>query len=375
MMVFERFFSKKFFLLALFSLYFSSCSVAFASGEAEDGPYNPKEATFHHLLDNYYWEFGPWGKLGLPRILWNKKSGSLDFFANTEAAVAAGYVEAHNYNHDAAHGALLVPEVKDELNVPVKEHNSAAHAEAEDLSEYTPLDFSITKNVLYMFIAAALTLIIFISVANSYKRRQGAAPKGLQSFMEPVVVFIRDEIAKENIGEKKYERFMPLLLTFFFFILFLNLLGLTPFSGNVTGNISVTLALSLITLASTIIFASKDFWKHIFWPPVPHGVKIIMVPLEVLSIFTKPFSLTIRLFANITAGHVMIISLIGLIFIFGKNGQNPGLAWGVGIFSSLFVVAISLLELFVALLQAYVFTMLTAVFIGQSVESHDDHHD
>src|SRR6185437_949190 len=242
----------------------------------------------------------------------------------------------------------------------------------EVYSEYDPLDFSITKNVVFMFIAAILLLVIFLNVAKAYTKNKGKAPKGVQALMEPVVVYIRDEVGKENIPNM-YERFMPLLLTMFFFILFLNLLGLVPFSSNVSGNISFTLTLALVTLFVTNIRANKAYWKHIFWPPVPHFMKIIMVPLEIVSIFTKPFALTIRLFANITGGHIVVISLISLIFIFGKMGEAVTTGFSVGILSTLFVIAIGLLEIFVALLQAFVFTLLTAVFIGQAV-AEEEHH-
>jgi F-type H+-transporting ATPase subunit a len=168
---------------------------------------------------------------------------------------------------------------------------------------------------------------------------------------------------------------MPLLLNLFFFIWFLNMAGMIPFSGNVTGNISVTLALSLVSLVVIAASANKGYWKHIFLPPVPHGVKPILIPVEIIGIFTKPFALTIRLFANMTAGHVMMISLLSLIFLFGKMGAAPGIAWGTGVFSTLFILFISLLELFVAALQAYVFTMLTAVFIGQAIANHNHNHE
>jgi F-type H+-transporting ATPase subunit a len=215
-------------------------------------------------------------------------------------------------------------------------------------------------------------LIIFISIARAYAKRPDTAPKGTQSFFEPIIQFVRDEIAKENIPGN-YERFMPLLLTMFFFIWFLNTLGLIPFSANVTGNISVTATLALVTLIVTNVVANKAYWKHIFWPPVPLGVKPILIPVEMIGILTKPFALTIRLFANMTAGHVIMISLLGLIFIFGKMGHNPGAAWGTGVFSTAFILFTSSLEVFIALLQAYVFTMLTSVFIGQAV-AEEEHH-
>lgn len=384
-MHFKGFFAQKFFLVALFSLFLSN--ISFASDDANHGEsekFNVKAATDHHLLDTYEWEFykkadGTPVKIDLPRILYHGQTG-LQFFPSTDAALAAGYLDAHHYDHEGAkHGDLLIPQAKDALGDghhdahATATHADDAHAEHASVGDFKPIDFSITKNVLFMMIAAVLMFIIFTSVARAYAKRQGMAPKGMQSLFETVVVFVRDEIAKPNINQHKYERFMPLLLTLFFFIWFLNILGLIPFSSNVTGNISVTLALSLVTLIAVNFSANKAYWKHILWPPVPHGVKVIMIPLEIISIFTKPFALTIRLFANISGGHIIMISLLSLIFIFGEMGRNAVAGWGVGFAATLFSVAIGLLEIFVAALQAFVFTMLTAVFIGQAVEEEAHH--
>ncbi|MDZ4839359.1 MAG: F0F1 ATP synthase subunit A [Bacteroidota bacterium] len=372
---------KRFFFLFLLT---SSLLARAGSGETKNGDqekYDVKEHTSHHLLDQYSIDFyenedGSQVGFALPRILYATATG-LKFYGSTESALNDGWREAHEFDHEAGHGDLLVPQSYNTLSALRHESemttapNKKAAVKKYDaaLTQAKPFDFSITKAVFYMFLAAILLLLVFSSVAGYYKRREGQSPKGVQSFFEPVIVFVRDEIAKENIGHG-YERFMPLLLTMFFFIWFLNLLGMMPFSGNVTGNISVTLALSIITLVVVNFSAKKTYWKHILWPDVPHGVKPIMVPLEIISIFTKPFALTIRLFANISGGHIITISLLSLIFIFGENGKNMVAGWGVGIFTSVFIVAIDLLELFVALLQAYVFTMLTAVFIGQAVEEH-----
>ena len=371
----KRFLLRFFISLTLFFVIFTGNASANEHEASEK--YNPKETTFHHLLDNYDWEFESLGKIHLPRILYHSSTG-LAFFGSTKSAVKAGWIEAHEFIHDAGHGELLVPtaiELKVEqakLHQEGGEHHGDDKAFAELVSNYQPLDFSITKNVLYVFFAAALLMFIFLSVAKAYKNK-GVAPSGMQNLFETIIVFIRDDVAKFNIGHH-YEKYMPLLLTQFFFIWFLNLLGMTPFSANVTGNISVTLSLALVTLAFMLVKANGSFWGHTLNPPgVPFIVKLILVPVEILGIFTKPFALMMRLFANITAGHVIMISLMGLIFIFGKNGENVGLGYGVGIFSSLFIIAISMLELFVALLQAYVFTMLTAVFIGQ-VTAEADHH-
>ena len=230
-----------------------------------------------------------------------------------------------------------------------------------------PLDFSITKNVFSMFMSVIILFILFFAVARSYNNNKGA-PKGLAGFLEPLVLFVRDDIAIPNIGYKKAARYMPYLLTVFFFVWINNLIGLIPFfpfSSNLTGNIFFTFVLSFITFIVTTLSGSKDYWKHIFMPPVPKALYPIMVPIEIIGIFTKPFALMIRLFANITAGHIIILSLISLIFIFKTVAIAP--------VSGAFVLFMSVLEMLVAALQAYVFTLLTALFIGQAVEEHDHH--
>ena len=206
-------------------------------------------------------------------------------------------------------------------------------------------------------------------MANSYKK--SLVPTGVARFFEPVVLLIRDGIAIPNIGSKHYKKFMPFLLTIFFFIWLNNLIGLVSFfpgGANLTGNIAVTLVLSLFTLFTILLNANKDYWKHFFWPPVPFLLKPIMIPLEIIGIFTKPFSLTMRLMANITAGHIMILSIISLIFIF-KNAA-------LGVVSVPLALFVSILELLVAALQAYIFTILSALYIGIAVaeHSHDDAH-
>jgi F-type H+-transporting ATPase subunit a len=235
-------------------------------------------------------------------------------------------------------------------------------------------DFSLTRNVVQMFIAVALLLWIMTSVAQRYKTGQGitSAPRGLQNAIEPVITFVRDEVAKPNIGHK-YKRYMPLLLTIFFFILINNILGLIPGSANVTGNIAFTAVLGLVSFFVINFSGNKHYWGHIFNPPVPFGIKFIMVPVELLGIITKPFALIIRLFANMLAGHIIIICLISLIFIFGSMSKGIGL--GFSPVSLAFAVFIYVIEVLVAFIQAFIFTNLTAVFVGQAVEEthHADH--
>lgn len=241
-------------------------------------------------------------------------------------------------------------------------------------------DFSITKNVFTMMLAALLLILIFSSVRNGYRKNEGKAPSGIQSFFEPFFVFIRDEVAKPNIGLKHYERFMPFILTLFFFILFCNLLGLMPFfpgGANVTGNLAVTFVLAVFAFIITNINGNRHYWQHIFWMPgIPAWVKTILTPVEVLGLVIKPFSLMIRLFANISAGHIIILSLIGLIFVFGENGTSFGGGVVGAIVGGAFTAFMNLIELLVAFLQAFVFSMLTASYIGAAVEDgHHDHHD
>ena len=236
-------------------------------------------------------------------------------------------------------------------------------------SKLLPLDFSITKNVLFLFITAITLLLVFLSIARRYKKNPVSAPKGIQSAFEPIIVFIRDDIAKTYIPHN-YERFLPLLLNLFFFIWFLNMIGLVPFSANVSGNFAFTTALALITAVVTNFSAKKSYWGHIFWfPGVPIFVKPIMLVVELVSVLTKPFALAIRLFANITAGHLVILSFVCLIFIFGKLGQAPALGYGTSVISIVFALFIDCIELLIALLQAYIFTTLSALFIGQAVET------
>ncbi|MEM6876992.1 MAG: F0F1 ATP synthase subunit A [Bacteroidota bacterium] len=240
-------------------------------------------------------------------------------------------------------------------------------------------DFSITKNVFTMILASLLLIWLWTSIARKYKRREGQAPSGIQSFFEPFFVFIRDEVSIPMIGEGKYERFQPFIMTIFFFILFCNLLGLVPIfpgSANVTGNIAVTLVLAVLAFLVTNLNGNKHYWEHVFWMPgIPAWVKIILTPVEILGLFIKPFSLMIRLFANISAGHIIILSLIGLIFIFGDNGQSMGGGIMGAILGGAFTAFMNLIELLVAFLQAFIFAILTASYIGAAVEDHHHDHD
>lgn len=238
-------------------------------------------------------------------------------------------------------------------------------------------DFSITKNVFSMILVFLLLSWLFLHIAKAYRTRDGKAPSGVQSLLEPVFVFMRDEVAKPMIGEK-YEKFMPFILSLFFFILGLNLFSQIPFfpgSANVSGNISVTIVLALFTFIITNINGTGYYWKHVLWMPgVPAWVKVILTPVEVLGLFMKPFTLLVRLFANISAGHMVIVSFVGLIFVFGDSGNNIGGSVIGIIAATMLTLFMNTIELLVAFIQAYIFAILTASYIGAAVEEDHGHH-
>ncbi|UNZ00457.1 F0F1 ATP synthase subunit A [Zhouia spongiae] len=326
----------------------------------EEEVFNANELIDHHIKDSHEFHIADWNghaiSMPLPVILWTD-NGLVTFMSSA-------------FHHDEE-GKVVVERkgqkfvrVHDEI-VYLNADGGVTYDENHHPTNRRPLNFSITKNVFTLFITAALMLLIFIPVARSYKKND-KAPKGLAGFMEPLVVFVRDDIARPNIGEKKYEKFMPYLLTVFFLIWIGNLFGLIPFfpfQGTLTNDILFTGVLATITFLITIFNGNKHYWGHIFATPgVPKWLLPIMIPVEVLGMFTKPFALMIRLFANITAGHIIILSLVSLIFIFESAAVSP-----ISIGFSLFMYG---LELLVAALQAYVFTLLSALFIGQAVEDH-----
>lgn len=290
----------------------------------------------HHIMDAHSYEFAHGVVLYLPVIVYSEENG-LDIFSSS------------NF-YDADH--KVVP-----YNGYVMEHEHITLENGEHV-----LDFSITKNVAFLFLNATILLLVFLSVARGYKKNAGGAPRGIQSFFEPIIIFVRDEIVKPNIGPK-YEKYLPYMLTLFFFIWFGNILGLFPAAANLTGNIAVTATLAVGTFLITNLSGNKHYWKHVLWTPgVPHLMKLIIVPVEILGLFTKPFSLMIRLFVAITAGHIVVLSLLSLTFIFQS--------WAVGIGSAVVVTVINIIELLVATIQAYVFTMFSSLYIGMAVEDH-----
>jgi len=355
------------FFLAIFAVLFSVSIYAnteVAEGHAEE-EVDVTKTIFEHIGDNHDWHL--WDlkdengnkhavSIPLPIILVNTNPFNIDVFLSSE------------FKHGHA------PVTKGDVTYIMHEHKiyianeagALSFDEAGKVSNAKPLDFSITKNVTTLFFAGILMLIIFISTAKAYKKRPGQAPKGLQGFMEPLILYVTNEIARPNIGEAKYKKFLPYLITVFFFIWFLNMIGLIPIfpgSANVTGNIAVPLVLSVMTMLIVNISANKAYWGHIFnMPGLPKPLLIIMIPIELIGVVIKPFALMIRLFANITAGHIVVLSLISLIFIFKTLYIAP--------VSVAFVLFMDVLELFVAALQAYIFTMLSALFIGLAVQEH-----
>ncbi|NCG43683.1 MAG: F0F1 ATP synthase subunit A [Proteobacteria bacterium] len=331
-----------------------------------DAPFDPREMIMEHVMDSHSWHIMDWNNYAvsvpLPVILWTEEGlvafSSSKFHHDTKGhhVVEAGgqrFVNHHEkiyYSSQAANHDGAFVEMRDGLAVSAK-----------------PVDMSITKTVASLLFSAVLLMWIFFASAKNYRRRGSASPRGIASFTEPLIVFVRDDIAKANIG-KHYLRFVPMLLTMFFFIWLNNLMGLIPFfpfGANVTGNIAVTLVLAVIVMLVTNVNGKKAYWQHIFWMPgIPGWVKPLLSLVEFIGIFTKPFSLMIRLFANITAGHIIVLSLVSLVFIFET-------AW-VGPASVLLTLFISILELLVAALQAYIFTLLTALYIGTAMQ--EDHH-
>ncbi len=351
-------------LLALvifpFSIFTPFQTLAQDAGEAaeESGTFSPNEMIMHHILDDYGWHLWDYTddqgvehpvSIPLPVILYTYQGDFLQF-QNVHLDV---------FMSSAFHHGTVDVEKGDRIY-------SLDHGHIEAAGGYKIVDFSITKNVASMMLSVILLFVVFFSVVGAYKKREGKEPKGLQSFIEPIIVFLRDDVIIPNIGADKYHKYFPYLLSLFFFIWFNNLLGLIPTGANASGNIAFTLTLAVFTMLVTNFSANRHYWKHIFWTPgVPLPLRVIMLPVEVIGIFTKPFALMVRLFANITAGHIIILSLIRIIFIF-KNA-----ALGVVIIPA--TVALTFLELFVAILQAYIFTLLSALFIGMAVNG-DDHH-
>lgn len=370
-----------------------------ASSSSEGKAFNAGEMIAHHLQDAHSIHLFGHVSIPLPVILYTDHG--VDVFMSsrfwgpnheivpyTSAASGNTYYLHHDEkirltpeHHDHADATVVVDTTAHAADTAhavqhTTIHEHSAHAAEHHEEHGTLIDFSITKSILGMLIIMSLMLWVFISVAKAYNRRPGQAPKGLQNAVEPLILFIKDEVAVPALGKKKALIFLPFLLTVFFFIWMCNMLGLIPLGGfNVTGTLSITLVLATLVFIITSVKGNGHYWGHIFWPPgVPLFVKVILVPIEVASLFIKPAVLMIRLTANINAGHIVILAFTSLIFIFGAKSEAVGM--GVGIFATAFLVFMYFLELLVAFLQAYVFTLLAALYFGDATQEHhhEEHH-
>jgi F-type H+-transporting ATPase subunit a len=325
--------------------------------------FNAGEMIIDHISDAHEWHILTYNhfhlSIPLPVILLD--NGKLVTFSSSHLHHGAEAYNGYKLMNEGENKGKIVKVMPD--------------GETVDASAKIPLDFSITKNVMSLFISVLLLCFVFISIGNRYKKNPDVAPKGLQSLLEPLILFVRDDIAIPGLGKKNYARFMPFLLTVFFFIFFNNLLGLIPiFPGgaNLTGNIAVTMVLALFTFVITTFNGNKAYWKHIINAPgVPWWLKFplpLMPVVEIVGVITKPFVLMVRLFANMTAGHIILLGFMSLIFIFGN--MNIATGYGVSVFSIAFGVFMTLLELLVAFIQAYVFALLSSIYFGMAMEEH-----
>ena len=336
----------------------------------ESGGFDADRVILDHIKDSHVWHFfdinGHPVALSLPVILYVPKQGFSIFSASRFHHGESSYegfrlmTKAYIAQYQLAQNTYFPGRI-----IAVREDGSPNL----DKPVY---DFSLTRNVLQMILSAILLILIFNGMARKYSRNPHKAPSGFQNALEPIVLFIRDDVARPYLGNKA-EKYLPYLLTIFFFIWINALLALIPGSANVAGNLAFTGVLAAFTFIFILISTNKAYWGHIVWPPgVPLWVKPILIPVEILGIFTKPFALMIRLFANMLAGHMIILSIISLIFIFGGLAAAAG--WGFSVVSVLFTIFMYLVELLVGLIQAFIFANLSALFIAQAFE-HGHHHE
>lgn len=409
-------FSKIFFAL-VFGLLLTFTNTAQAGG---GGDFDAKATAFHHIADANVYSIGPWS-FPLPCILYNKDTGKWSVFSSGKFHI----VGHHGDGSEIVDGYVLnggtvnritnpTPEML-EGTMSIVDHSHDDHGHAHHIfghekktvdgkekevsyfekngqkfyledktawdygvfgGDFTSFyDFSITKNVVSMILVCLFMMFVFFRIAKMYKTNEGKAPSGIQGFFEPMVVFIQDEVAKPFLG-KKWKQFLPFLLTIFFFILGLNLFGQVPFFGgsNVSGSLSVTLVLAIASFFVVNLSGNAHYWEHVVWMPgVPAWLKIaILTPVEILGVFIKPVTLMLRLFANITAGHMVMVIFVSLIFI-AKDGAGEGIAWATSIGSVLLTMFMMAIELLVAFIQAFVFTILTAAYLNASTEEAHDH--
>jgi F-type H+-transporting ATPase subunit a len=345
-------------LTIVFLSFFNNGTAASNNPDTEE-PFNTSELIFHHIGDSHSFHIAGDISLPLPVILWTDQG--LEMFLSDE------------FHHDVEGKVIVEKNGLRFVNLHDKIYRLDDGAQSVEfdneqhpVNASRPLDFSITKNVFSMFLSMFVIFLLFTAAARSYRRSGTNMPSGAGRFLEPIIVFIRDEIAIPNIGEHHYKKYMPFLLTLFFFIWVNNIFGLIPFfpfSSNLSGNIAFTLALAVLTFCITMFSSRATYWKHMLWMPgVPVYMKIFLAPIELVGMFVKPLALMIRLFANITAGHVIVLSLISLIFVLNTLWVSPA--------SILFVVFISIIEVLVVAIQAYIFTLLSALYFGQALEEN-----
>jgi len=352
----------------------------FASGENDHDkePFNAGEMIIHHVSDAHEIHLIGHTSIPLPIILWDEGlkvfSSSHFYHGEQKHMTTPDGEEVHYASHD---GYIMTHEHIYKGDAPVYEKVEKKEGDVGPdtyaIANAKPFDLSITKSVAGMLFVLALMCFLFLRVARKYSKNPNQAPSGSQGLLEPLILFIRDEVAIPNIGKKKAHKFMPFLLTTFFFIWLCNLLGLVPFVGgfNITGTLSITAVLAFIVFVITTVNGNKHYWSHILWPAgVPLPIKFILVPVEIVGIFLKPLVLMIRLTANITAGHIIILAFVSLVLIFGEQSQVAG--YGVGVGAVLFMVFMFFIELLVAFLQAYVFTLLAAIYFGDATD--EGHH-
>ncbi len=352
---------KQFLRFLLLTLVFST-GVAVVSN-AETGGDENRIDLIGKVVDKYYLDFKPLTTIELPRLIYD--NGNFHVYRSTTSLLNESEIFT-----DAAYldtGPFIVDGRKKPVTYKIVRLDGSS----------PQFDFSITNHLVFFWLAALLTFLIFIPLSRKYRQGIGRStePRGpFQNIFETLVIFIRDEIALQNIGAKKYQLFTPYLLTVFFFILFMNFFGLMPWGVSSTADITVTAALALFTFSATQIFASKDHWKHVFWfPGVPVPIKFILLPVELIGLFTKPFALCIRLFANMASGKILILSILGTIFIFADL-FGSGVAYGTSWFWVFLTLFIYLIKALVGFIQAYVFTILSALFIGMATADHSDEH-
>jgi len=353
------------FSLVVVALFYSGSLKAKDKKVSKDIKVEIKEYINHHLKDSYDFSLFSYTNnsgehvyigIPLPVIIWDN---GIKIFSSSRLKHGEAVAKVGSDYYKLEHGKIYKTDSEGTITYNKENH----------ITNDAPFDFSVTKGVVSMLLISFLMFYIFKNLAESY-RKTGGLPSGIGRFFEPIIIYLRDDIAKPNIGEKKHASYMSFLLTVFFFIWFLNLLGLTPLGVNVTGNIAVTFGLALLTFLITNFTGTRDYWLHIF-DPLGSSMKwsskillyIVLIPIELLGLIIKPFSLLIRLYANMQAGHIVIMSIIGLMFVF-KSWIGSPLSFGLAF-------AIAIIELLVAFLQAYIFTMLSALYFGFASEDHE----